>query len=113
MVQAAKHAHGRADGEAFQRHLLEETVLYQCVAAHWPGFLERAEEAGGLPKFVVREFEAFLSCGRLEAGCLHLACRRCGHSQLVTFSCAEASSRHDAKTPRLMRRRSTLAAWQS
>lgn len=62
-------------------------MLYRCVEAHWPAFLERAQEAGGLPKFVVQEFEAYLLCGRLEAGCLHLACRSCGHSQLVAFSC--------------------------
>ena len=88
MAQAVRdHAHRRPQREVFRRHRPEETVLYQCVEAHWPAFLERAEEAGGLPKFVVREFEAFLDCGRLEAGCLHLACRSCGHSQLVAFIC--------------------------
>ena len=64
-----------------------KTVLYRTIVAHWPAFRERAEEAGGLPKFVVQKFEAFSGCGRLEAGCLHLACRSCGHSQLVAFSC--------------------------
>jgi len=28
------------------------------LRAHFPAFLERADEAGGLPKLVVREFEA-------------------------------------------------------
>lgn len=41
----------------------------------------------GLPKFVVSEFEDYLDCGRLEAGCLRLECRSCGHSMLVAFSC--------------------------
>ena len=41
----------------------------------------------GLPQFVVSEFEAYLDCGRLEAGCLLLECRSCGYSQLVAFSC--------------------------
>jgi hypothetical protein len=30
------------------------------------------EEHGGLPKFVQEEFQAYLGCGRLEAGCLEL-----------------------------------------
>jgi len=71
----------------YRRHRPELTVLYQTVERYWPEFRERAEEAGGLPKFVVKEFEAFLRCGRLEAGCLHLVCQSCGHSQLVAFSC--------------------------
>ena len=55
--------------------------------AHSAEFRERAEEAGGLPKFVVREFEEYGRCGRLEAGCLHLECPSCSHSHLVAFSC--------------------------
>jgi len=49
--------------------------------------LEDLAEHGGLPKFVVREFEEYLRCGLLSAGCLHLVCRSCGHSQLVALSC--------------------------
>jgi hypothetical protein len=75
----------RRDGYARRRP--EETALYQCVAEHWPEFRERMEEHGGLPRFIEEEFEAFLRCGRLEAGCLELECRCCGHSQLVAFSC--------------------------
>jgi len=44
-------------------------------------------EQGGLPQFVEQEFDAYLACGLLEAGCLELQCRSCGHSQLVAFSC--------------------------
>ena len=64
-------------------------MLYQTVAEHWPAFLERAEEHGGLPRFVVKEFEEYLRCGRLEHGCLHLVCRECGYSELVAFSCKQ------------------------
>src|SRR3954471_20921381 len=53
----------------------------------WPGFRERVEDAGGLPKFIVREFEEYLKCGILEHGCLHLVCRSCGYSEVVAFSC--------------------------
>lgn len=75
----------RPDG--YQRREPEQTALYQTLAAHWPEFLERAEELGGLPRFVVREFEQFLKCGILSHGCLHLECRDCGHSLLVALSC--------------------------
>jgi hypothetical protein len=81
------HPHVACSSGGYERHCPEDTVLYRTVAAHWPAFRERAEEAGGLPDFVVDEFEAYLRCGRLEHGCLHLACRQCGHSLLVAFSC--------------------------
>jgi hypothetical protein len=81
-------AHLRAEpGRSRIRHRPEGTVLYQAVAQHWPAFLERAGEHGGLPRFVVREFEEFLRCGRPEHGCLQLVCRDCGYSEIVAFSC--------------------------
>jgi hypothetical protein len=86
-VQAAlPYANSDRPSESYRRRRPEDTVLYRCIEAHWPEFRERAEEVGGLPKFVVREFEQYLRCGRLEHGCLHLVCRACGHSQLVAFS---------------------------
>jgi len=86
---AAHHpsAHAVARSDGYERRRPEETVLYQTIAAHWPAFRERMEESGGLPQFVVSEFEEYLDCGRLEAGCLLLECRSCGYSQLVAFSC--------------------------
>ena len=75
----------RPDGYARRRP--EETALYQAVAERWPAFRERVEDAGGLPKFIVREFEEYLKCGILEHGCLHLVCRSCGYSEVVAFSC--------------------------
>jgi hypothetical protein len=62
-------------------------VLYRCVEAHWEEFRERAEVAGGLPKFVVREFEDYLRCDRLEHGLLRCACRSCGYEMLVAMGC--------------------------
>ena len=73
--------------DSYARRRPEDTALHQRVAEHWPEFRERMEEQGGLPKFVQEEFEAYLGCGRLEAGCLELQCRSCGHSLLVAFSC--------------------------
>ena len=46
-------APARADGYA--RRTPEDTLLFALVREHWPRFLERAEEQGGLPRFVVRE----------------------------------------------------------
>ena len=69
------------------RHRPEQTVLYQVIDQHWSQFLERADEQGGLPKFVEREVEEYLRCGRLEYGCLLLKCQGCGDKQLVAFSC--------------------------
>ena len=90
MAQAAfSRALTGCSSRTYRRRRPEETVLYQTVEAHWPEFHERAEEAGGLPRFVVQEFEQYLRCGRLEHGCLHLVCRNCGDSQLVAFSCRQ------------------------
>ena len=84
-ARASIVASPRLDG--YERHRPEDTVLYQSIATHWPEFKSRMEEQGGLPLFVVREFEQYLDCGLLERGCLRLECRHCGHSALVAFSC--------------------------
>jgi hypothetical protein len=62
-------------------------VLYRTLAAHWAEFCERAEEAGGLPRFVRREVDEYLRCGLLEHGCVRVGCERCGYERLVAFSC--------------------------
>ena len=80
------HAHApRADG--YVRRRPEDTVLHRVLRTHWPALLERADEAGGLPKFVVREFEEYLDCGQLERGLVHLRCGACGEDLVVAFSC--------------------------
>jgi len=75
----------RRDGYA--RRQPELTALHRTLSAHWPAFLERANEAGGLPKFVTDEVQAYLRCGLLEHGHALLVCERCGKSRLVGFSC--------------------------
>lgn len=91
MAQAAFHrahlAPALSGAEGYRRRRPEETALYRCVEEHWPAFREHAEEAGGLPKFVVKEVEQYLRCGQLEHGCLLLRCCRCGFERLVGFSC--------------------------
>ena len=70
MGHTARAAHSqhavRSDG--YFRHRPALGALYQTVAEHWPAFLEQAEDKGGLPRFVVREFEQYLRCGILEQG---------------------------------------------
>jgi len=89
-VAAAHHAHAHARPsrpDGYTRRRPEDTVLHQVLRAHFPAFLERADEAGGLPKFVEREFEANLECGLLERGLVHLRCAQCGEDRVVAFSC--------------------------
>lgn len=90
MVSAVSKARSCPEGarsDGYERRRPEETVLYQLVREHWPRFLERAEEAGGVPRFVARELEAYLECGLLEHGFVHVACRGCGLQLHVAFSC--------------------------
>lgn len=88
-LAAAHVAHARVAPQAggYRRRRPEDTALYRCVEQHWERFLEQAEQTGGLPRFVVREVEDYLRCGRLEHGCLRLACRDCGFERLVALSC--------------------------
>ncbi|MCG8556632.1 MAG: transposase zinc-binding domain-containing protein [Proteobacteria bacterium] len=82
-------AHGPLPAAAtgYERRQPEQTLLYQTLAAHWPRFAQRCEEHGGLPAFVSREFEDYLTCGILEHGCVTVACRQCDLERLVGFSC--------------------------
>lgn len=57
--------------------------LHRVLRAHWPAFLERAEEAGGLLKFVVQVLDEYLRCGLLKHGLVHLRCRQCGEDLVV------------------------------
>ena len=82
-----RHRPGTGAPQGYERHRPELTALYQLLEDHWPSFLERAEEAGGLPRFIGDEVRAYLRCGILEHGGLELVCRHCGHSRLVAFSC--------------------------
>jgi hypothetical protein len=65
----AAHARARAQAHSYERHRPEQTVLYRVVEQHSPALVERAEQAGGLPRFVVRKIEEYLRCGRPEFGC--------------------------------------------
>ncbi len=46
-----------------------------------------SEQGRHLPSYVVRKFEDYLKCGRLEHGFLRVRCEPCHHEKLVAFSC--------------------------
>ncbi len=39
-----------------------------------------------LPGYVIREFDDYLKCGRLEYGFLRVRCDSCRHEKLAAFS---------------------------
>ena len=72
----------------YKRHQPEQTLLYQLVQEYYPVFKSSLEDQGqSLPRYVQREFEDFLQCGRLENGFLRVRCEDCHHERLVAFSC--------------------------
>jgi ribosomal protein S27E len=74
--------------EKYKRHLPETTLLYKLVERYSSDFTSSlAEQDKYLPKYVEREFEEFLCCGRLEYGFLRMVCGNCKHEKLVAFSC--------------------------
>ena len=77
----------RDPSRGYERRRPEQTVLYRVLGEHWAAFREQAQEAGGLPRFVEREVEAYLRCGLLEHGFVRVGCKRCGLEHRVAFSC--------------------------
>jgi hypothetical protein len=72
----------------YQRHQPEQTLLYQLVERHYDEFQSLlATQGTPLPSYVQAEFDAFLTCGRLEHGFLRVQCEHCHHERLVAFSC--------------------------
>lgn len=70
------------------RHRPEQTLLYQLVERYYPEFARlMAAQGSPLPAHVAREFEDYLTCGRLEHGFLRVRCETCHHEKLVAFSC--------------------------
>ena len=69
------------------RHRPETTLLYQIVLEYWPEFqAELASHNKYLPAYVIKEFDEYLKCGRLEHGFLRVRCDSCHDEKLVAFS---------------------------
>ena len=72
----------------YARHRPETTLLYQIVREYWPEFqAELAHHGRYLPAYVIKEFDEYLKCGRLEHGFLRVQCESCHDEKLVAFSC--------------------------
>ncbi|MFT5573984.1 MAG: hypothetical protein ACI9FR_002920 [Cryomorphaceae bacterium] len=85
-VRLAKSAGTNAIG--YERHRPEQTLLYQLVERYYPELVALLSEQGKpLPKYVLREFDDYLKCGRLEHGFLRLRCDTCHAERLLGFSC--------------------------
>ncbi len=66
--------------EQYKSHRPETTLLYQLVERHYPEFTANLAEQGKyLPKYVEREFDEFLRCGRLEHSFLRVVYGDCKH----------------------------------
>jgi hypothetical protein len=88
-VAPGAHAEGaRAVGSTYERHRPEETVLYGVVQQELETFLARARwRDRTVPRFVERELRAYLRCGILAHGFVHVHCDECGLDRAVAFSC--------------------------
>ncbi len=51
MGYAAEQCATAARADGYARRAPEHTLLHRTLSAHWPAFVEQAEEAGGLPSF--------------------------------------------------------------
>jgi hypothetical protein len=77
-----------APARGYERRRPEETTLHTVVREHLETFLARARERDRpVPRFVEREFRAYLECGILSHGFLRLHCDECRLDRLVPFSC--------------------------
>jgi hypothetical protein len=72
---------------SYRPRAAEHTVLHQVVRMHLATFLRTAEEAGGVPTFVEREFRQFITCGVWARGFARFRCDACHAERLVPFSC--------------------------
>jgi hypothetical protein len=81
----------RAPLPGYRRREPEKTVLHRLVRSELDTLVrearERSEHGAGLPRFVVRELEAYLGCGVLGNGFARVRCGDCAHERLVAFSC--------------------------
>jgi hypothetical protein len=72
----------------YAHHVLERTLLYALVQAHYPDLIARLEvEDRALPAYVRKEFEALLRCCLLDHGFLRVVCEHCHAERRAAFSC--------------------------
>ncbi len=78
----------RNSAAGYLHHRPETTLFYQVIEEYWPEFqTELALHGKNLPAFVIKEFDEYLKCRRLEHGFLRVQCESCHDEKLVAFSC--------------------------
>ena len=83
-----KHRSQPDSDAVYVRHRPETTLLYQIVQEYWPEFqAELASNDKYLPAHVIKEFDEYLKCGRLEHGFLRVRCESCHDEKLVALVC--------------------------
>jgi len=79
---------GAPRAPSYARRRPEQTVLYAVVREQLETFLARARaRERPVPRFVEREFRAYLESGILAHGFVRVHCDACGCDRLVAFSC--------------------------
>jgi hypothetical protein len=63
------------------------TPLHWAVTQGLPDFMAAAEEKGGLPPYILKEFNAYLACGDKSRGFVRVWCASCQEEFRVGFSC--------------------------
>ena len=75
----------------YQPRQPKETVLHGLVTDHLTelreSFYDHDGQGAGIPKFVEKEFEEFLTCGDPNAGFILLACTTCLRRHALPLSC--------------------------
>ncbi len=77
-------------GSSYRRREPERSILYETVRKHWNTLLAEVAQrtdGGSFPRFVIAEFERYLSCGILANGFARVHCDACGKDLLVAFCC--------------------------
>jgi hypothetical protein len=88
---AGLEASAATKGFRYAQHRPEQTLLYQLVERYYPELAElMADQGRSLPRYVCREFDEYLKCGRLEYGILRLRCDACHAERLLAFSCTNS-----------------------
>jgi hypothetical protein len=88
---AARMASGDENTVRYQRHGPEQTLLYRIVEKYYPAFTGHlAEQRRELPDYVLREFDDYFKCGRLERVFLLGRRESCHAEHLVACSCTKS-----------------------
>ena len=77
-------------------------VRHRVVRDHLQTLLAEAaylRDGEGVPRFVEKQCQAFLTCGWRAAGFARFRCGACGVERLVAFSCARAEGSVRAGVP--------------